>query len=85
MVLLVLVAAIYYLLASRQATKAAVWRVETSTHDDGTLVVSVDGPRGQRRVVRELPPGMDSIDMTSELRLAREDAQLQADELNRRG
>ena len=78
------VAAFYYVLAARQAQRDDHWRVETSTREDGTLVVSVDGPRGQRRVVRELEPGLDSVELTSELRLAREDARLQADELNRR-
>ena len=35
------------------------------------------------RTVRELPGDMDAIELAAELRLAREDAQLQADELNR--
>jgi hypothetical protein len=35
------------------------------------------------RTIRELPGDMDAIELAAELRLAREDAQLQADELNR--
>jgi len=31
----------------------------------------------------ELPAGMDSVELACDLRLARQDAQLQADELNR--
>jgi hypothetical protein len=33
--------------------------------------------------VCELPAGMDPVELSGELRLAREDARLQADELNR--
>ena len=55
----------------------------TRTKEDGTLVVAVGSQGGGERVVRELPPALEGAELTSELRLAREEAQLQADELNR--
>ena len=59
------------------------WRVDTHTRNDGTLVVSLRRGREAERVVRELPPGMDPIELASELQLAREDAELAVQELNR--
>ena len=58
------------------------WQVTTRTTRDGTLVVGVRG-RDEERVVRELPPTLDGADMQRALRLARADAQRQADALNR--
>jgi len=59
------------------------WRVHTRTRTDGTLVVAVRRSDTDERVVRELPPGMDGIEFASELQLAKDDAALAADELNR--
>ena len=62
------------------------WRVETHTRDDGTLVVGLRrGGDSAERVVKELPPGMDPLELASELQLAREDAELAVRELNRSG
>ena len=83
--LLALVALAYYVIARVRPRREQGWQVDTTTRDDGTLVVSVVRDGGGRRVVHELPPGLDSVELTSELRLAREDARLQADELNRSG
>jgi len=46
------------------------------------VVLARDGAP-HARTVRELPAGMDPIDLAAELRLAREEGELQADELNR--
>ena len=68
-----------------RARRDGAWRVETVTRPDGALaVLLVRAGSEHARTVRELPAGMDSIELASELRLAREDAELQADELNRR-
>lgn len=76
--------AVWYVLASRSARRleAGGWRVITRTREDGTYIVAVRGEGGER-VVRELPPALEGAELTAELRLAREEAQLQADELNR--
>ena len=69
---------------SRAAREAGTrWRVDTHTRDDGTLVVSLRRGHEAERVVRELPPGMDPVELASELQLAREDAELAVQELNR--
>jgi hypothetical protein len=48
------------------------------------MLVQLERP-GERPVTfRELPPAMDSIDFAANLRLAVEEAEAQADELNRR-
>jgi hypothetical protein len=71
---------------ARAAREAGTrWRVDTHTRNDGTLVVSLRRGREAERVVRELPPGMDPIELASELQLAREDAELAVQELNRSG
>jgi hypothetical protein len=88
LVVLALIAlAVWMLLTSMSRRRgsvsaAAVWEVVTRTRDDGTYVVAVRGSGGER-VVRELPPALEGVELTSELRLAREEAQMQADELNR--
>ena len=57
------------------------WKVQTITREDGTLVVIVlRGPHV--RVVRELPTYLEGADLAGELREARDEAQLLADELN---
>ena len=84
LVVLALVALALYVLLGRRPVQPA-WRVATRTKEDGTLVVAVASRDGGERVVRELPPALEGAELTSELRLAREEAQLQADELNRPG
>jgi hypothetical protein len=85
-VLALLALAIYLVLQtlSRARDERRPWRVQTRTRADGTLVVSVQRGEEPERVVRELPPALDGPELASELRLAREDAALQAEELNRR-
>lgn len=59
------------------------WRVETVAKPDGALaVLLVRAGAEHARTIRELPPGINSIELASELRLAREDAEMQAAELN---
>jgi hypothetical protein len=60
------------------------WKVGVHSRKDGTMLVQLERP-GERPVTfRELPPAMDSIDFAANLRLAVEEAESQADELNRR-
>ena len=68
---------------ARRSVEQARWRVVTRTAEDGTLRVAIQGPGGGERLVKELPPGLEGPELTSELRLAREEAHLQAEELNR--
>ena len=59
------------------------WRVCVHSRDDGTMLVQLER-QGERPVtLRELPPAMDSVDFASSLRVAVEEAEAQADELNR--
>lgn len=67
-----------------RAQRLGRWRVETVTRPGGGLaVLLVRAGSEHARTVRELPPDMVSVELMSELRLAREDAELQAAELNR--
>jgi hypothetical protein len=60
------------------------WRVGVHSRKDGTMLVQLERP-GERAVTfRELPPAMDQIDFAANLRLAVEEAEAQAAELNRR-
>lgn len=60
------------------------WRVGVHSRKDGTMLVQLERP-GERPVTfRELPPAMDSIDFAATLRVAVEEAEAQAAELNRR-
>jgi hypothetical protein len=60
------------------------WRVGVHSRKDGTMLVQLERA-GERPVTfRELPPAMDSIDFAANLRLAVEEAEAQAAELNRR-
>jgi hypothetical protein len=68
---------------ARGRVQAARWRVVTKTAADGSLRVVLEGPGEGERLVKELPPGLEGPELTSELRLAREEAFLQAEELNR--
>ena len=69
--------------SSRRQLPAPEWEVVTRTLEDGSLRVAIRSPEGGERTVRELPPGLEGPELTAELRLAREEAALQADELNR--
>ncbi len=85
LIVLAAVAFAIYLAVSahaRRRAQAERWRVVTRTAEDGSLRVAVAGPGGER-LVKELPPALDGAELTSELRLAREEAFLQAEELNR--
>ena len=62
--------------------EAREWHVVSCTRGDGTLVVGIHGP-GTEKVVRELPPSLVGEDLQRAARLARSDAQRQADALNR--
>ena len=66
-----------------RARRPGPYRVQTITRDDGTLAVIVRRGTEHARTVRELPADLDPIDLQAELRLARDEAQLVADELNR--
>ena len=60
------------------------WRVGVHSRRDGTTLVQLER-RGERPVtLAELPPAMDSIDFAASLRVAIEEAEAQAAELNRR-
>jgi hypothetical protein len=60
------------------------WRVGVHSRKDGAMLVQLERA-GERPVTfRELPPAMDSIDFAANLRLAVEEAEAQAAELNRR-
>ena len=77
---------LYVLLTAWQGDRARNrdrWRVETLAKPDGTLAVLVVRAGSEHaRTIRELPPDINSIELASELRLAREDAEMQAAELN---
>ena len=81
-----IVMAVYYLLEwlRGRGEQRAKWKVDTFNRPDGTTVVGLRRAGSTERVVKELPPGMDSVDFESELRLALEDAEQHAKTLNRR-
>jgi hypothetical protein len=60
------------------------WRVGVHSRDDGTMLVQLERAGERPVTLRELPPAMDSVDFASSLRVAVEEAEAQADELNRR-
>jgi hypothetical protein len=60
------------------------WRVGVHSRDDGTMLVQLERAGERPVTMRELPPAMDSVDFASSLRVAVEEAEAQADELNRR-
>jgi len=82
------VASLLYVLMTawrrERARRHGPWRVETVTRPGGALAVLLVREGSEHaRTVRELPADMDAMELASELRLAREDAALQASELNR--
>jgi hypothetical protein len=60
------------------------WRVGVHSRKDGTMLVQLERPGEQAVTFRELPPAMDSVDFAASLRVAVEEAEQQAAELNRR-
>jgi hypothetical protein len=60
------------------------WRVGVHSRDDGTMVVQLERAGERPVTLRELPPAMDSVDFASTLRVAVEEAESQAEELNRK-
>ena len=87
LVFVIAVASLLYLglqaLLVDRARRPGTWREQTITRDDGTLVVLVQRAGEHPRTVRELPADLDPTDLAVELRLARDEARLLADELNR--
>ena len=72
-----------FLTAHAHRHDAKAFQVTSRTRsDDGTLLVGIKGPSGER-VVREIPPTLTGADLQRAVRLARSQAQQQADELNR--
>jgi hypothetical protein len=69
--------------AARLRPQPPRWRVDTRVLPDGTLRVVVCRGPDEERLVRELASGLDPTELAAELRLAREDAELIAGELNR--
>jgi hypothetical protein len=74
----------FVLILRRLGTRRPRWRVGVHTREDGTMVVQLERPGEPPRTLRELPPGMDPTEFAAELRIAVEDAEAHAAELNRR-
>lgn len=66
-----------------RARRDGPWRADTLARPDGTFEVVVARNGQHPRTVRELPADLDPIELASELRLAGDEAQLLAEELNR--
>ncbi len=84
LIVALIAASIYLIVSARRAERRERWRVVTEPAADGTLEVAVTRGGQGRRVVRRLPADAEGVDLTSDLRLAREEAEALADELNRR-
>lgn len=87
-ILFVAVSGLLYLLlgaiAAARRRRHDRWRVETVTRSDGSLAILLTRDRAPHaRVVCEVPADLNAFDAAAELRLGHEEAQLQADELNR--
>ena len=74
----------FLLILRRVRVRKPRWRVGVHTREDGTMVVQLERTGEVPVTFRELPPAMDSIDFAANLRVAVEDAEAQAAELNRR-
>ena len=74
----------FVLVIRRLRVGRARWKVGVHSRRDGTTLVQLERPGERPLTLRELPPAMDSIDYAASLRLAMEDAEAQAAELNRR-
>jgi hypothetical protein len=74
----------FVLILRRIRLRQPRWTVGVHSRGDGSTLVQLER-RGERPVtLRELPPAMDSVDFAASLRIAMEDAEAQAAELNRR-
>jgi hypothetical protein len=74
----------FFLILRNLRRRRPRWRVGVHSREDGTMLVQLERA-GERAVTfRELPPAMDSVDFAADLRLAVEQAEAQAAELNRR-
>ena len=71
------------ILRNLRARRPPSWRVGVHSRGDGTTLVQLERPGEPPLTLRELPPAMDSVDYAATLRLAIEDAEAQAAELNR--
>jgi hypothetical protein len=68
-------------LRDRARSAKALWRVTNRTLPDATIVVGI--ARGDEfREVKAIPPA-EATDVVADVRLAREDAEMLAEELNR--
>jgi hypothetical protein len=74
----------FVLVIRRLRAGRARWKVGVHSRRDGTTLVQLERPGERPMTLRELPPAMDSIDFAANLRVAMEDAEAQAAELNRR-
>ena len=74
----------FVLIFRRLRVGRARWKVGVHSRRDGTTLVQLERPGERPLTLRELPPAMDSIDYAASLRLAMEDTEAQAAELNRR-
>lgn len=63
--------------------KRKPWSVDHDTRSDGTRIVQLVKPGRRARVVKELPPSTDPLDLQSDLQSAISDAKLEAEVLNR--
>jgi hypothetical protein len=74
----------FFLILRNLRRRRPRWRVGVHSREDGAMLIQLERP-GERPVTfRELPPAMDSVDFAADLRLAVEQAETQAAELNRR-
>jgi hypothetical protein len=74
----------FFLILRNLRRRRPRWRVGVHSRKDGAMLVQLERA-GERPVTfRELPPAMDQIDFAASLRLAVEEAETQAAELNRR-
>jgi hypothetical protein len=74
----------FVLVVRRLRAGRARWKVGVHSRGDGTTLIQLERPGERPVTLRELPPALDSIDFAANLRVAMEDAEAQAAELNRR-
>jgi hypothetical protein len=74
----------FWLILRQLRRRRPRWRVGVHSREDGTMLVQLERAGERPVTLRELPPAMDSIDFAANLRVAVEDAETQAAELNRR-
>jgi hypothetical protein len=74
----------FVLIMRRIRVRRPRWTVGVHSRRDGTTLVQLERPGERPVTLHELPPAMDSIDFGANLRVAMEDAEAQAAELNRR-